>query len=194
MLSSALFLSLSFCATILTFCYFLGPALPPDRPHSVSCLQRSPGSNPGMCRMHSQTAGTLLSQVLWHRSAWTHGGGGGRADTPGWLSRTGKHRMRTEVLWEKIPLRVHVSPSFDLECLCGKCHVSSDILDEYLENSHAFGPITLSDSLGFILVCCCHGSGALFLTASQSRHGKSNQITYVWAPISSLRMFLCLLI
>lgn len=112
----------------------------------------------------------------------------------GGSGRTGKHRMRTEVLREKIPLRVHVSPSFDLECLCGKCHVSSDILDEYLENSHAFGPITLSDSLGFILVGCCHGSGALFLTASQSRHGKSNQITYVWAPISSLRMFLCLLI
>lgn len=33
------------CVIILTFCYLLRPASPRNRPHSVSCLQSSPGSN-----------------------------------------------------------------------------------------------------------------------------------------------------
>lgn len=54
--------------------------------------------------------------------------------------------------------------------------MSSAILNEYLGNSHVFGPIVLSDSLRFILV--------YFLRGSQSSipdwlgHGKLNQITH----------------
>lgn len=42
---SPVLVSLLPCVIILTFCYFLRPASPRNRPPSVSCLQSSPGSS-----------------------------------------------------------------------------------------------------------------------------------------------------